>query len=139
MTLKKQKKKRTVKEMELSKEKNKFLEYYRHLPIQKFAAEAIGKSEDTICDWKNNDKNFANHLGIAKSEWVLEKVGKVKSAEWLLERIMSNYFKEKVGINSNISGEIEGKFSNEQINKIADRIIRKNEINNNILNPEKTD
>lgn len=127
------------KQQKLSKEKVKFLEYYRHLPIQKFAAEAIGKSEDTICDWKNNDKNFANHLGIAKSEWILEKVGNVKSAEWLLERIMSNYFREKVGINSNISGEITGKFSNEQINKIADRIIRRNAINGDILNPKKSD
>lgn len=127
------------KQQNLSKEKTKFLEYYRYLPIQKFAAEAIGKSEDTICDWKNNDKNFANHLGIAKSEWVLEKVGKVKSAEWLLERIMSNYFKEKVGINSNISGEIASKFSEEQINKIANRIIRRNEINSDTLNPEKSD
>lgn len=127
------------KQQNLSKEKIKFLEYYRHLPIQKFAAEAIGKSEDTICDWKNKDKNFANHLGIAKSEWVLEKVGKVKSAEWLLERIMSNYFKEKVGINSNISGEIISKFSKEQISKIAERITKRNEINNNIIDPEKSD
>ena len=32
--------------------KEKFLEYYKDLPLQKLAAESIGRSEDTITDWK---------------------------------------------------------------------------------------
>ncbi|EKD43527.1 MAG: hypothetical protein ACD_72C00242G0005 [uncultured bacterium] len=98
---------KTTKQQNLSKEKTKFLEYYRHLPIQKFAAEAIGRSEDTICDWKNKDPNFANHLGRAKSAWVLEKAEKVKSAEWLLERIVSEYFKEKIGVENPVNEKLE--------------------------------
>jgi len=37
---------------QLSKLKREFLKYYRSLPIQKLAAEFIGKHEDTITDWK---------------------------------------------------------------------------------------
>jgi len=80
---------------QLSKLKRKFIEYYAKLPIQKLAAEYIGKSEDTICDWKNNDKDFANQIASTKSAWALENVGKVKSTEWLLERVMHDHFGEK--------------------------------------------
>lgn len=72
--------------------KQKFLEYFAKLPIQKLAADYIGKSEDTICDWKNADPEFSNQIATAKSEWALDKVGKVRSKEWLLERIMKDHF-----------------------------------------------
>lgn len=80
---------------ELSKLKRKFIEYYVKLPIQKLAAEFIGKSEDTICDWKKKDKIFSDQVASAKSAWALENVGKVKSTEWLLERVMHDHFGEK--------------------------------------------
>lgn len=61
---------------QLSNLKRKFLEYYAKLPIQKLAAEFIEKSEDTICDWKNKDKNFANQIASAKSVLALKMLVK---------------------------------------------------------------
>lgn len=77
---------------QLYKTKKKFLEYYRTIPIQKRAAEYIGKDEDTITNWKKRDPVFSDQLGRAKSEWVLEKVSKIKNNRWLLERIIPEYF-----------------------------------------------
>lgn len=42
--------------------KDSFLEYYSKLPIQKLAAEFIGKDEDTITNWKKKDKKFSDQF-----------------------------------------------------------------------------
>lgn len=102
---------------QLSKLKRKFLGYYSKLPIQKLAAEFIGKSEDTICDWKNNDKDFANQIASAKSAWALEKVAKVKSVEWLLERVMHDHFGEKTGNGEEIK-------QRKELDKYMDRLAK---------------
>ncbi len=92
---------------ELSKFKLQFLNYYSKLPIQKLAAEFIGKDENTIIRWKKKDKKFADHLASTKSTWALEKVGKVKSNEWLLERILKEHFVEKKEVDSTTSIRLE--------------------------------
>lgn len=84
-----------------------FLEYYAKLPIQKLAAEFIGKDEDTIIRWKNKDRKFADRLASAKSAWALENASMVKSKEWLLERIMKEHFSEKKEVEIGASGKIE--------------------------------
>jgi len=98
-------KKKTNKQ--LSALKTKFIEYYSNLPIQKLAAEYIGKCEDTITDWKKKDKRFSDRLLKAKSEWALKTSGKVKSAEWLLERIMKEHFAQQVNVEHGVSEELE--------------------------------
>lgn len=72
--------------------KEKFLEYYRQLPIQKLAGASIGKDETTICRWKKVDADFANQIENAKAEWALEKVKRVRSNEWILERVIRDHF-----------------------------------------------
>ena len=99
-------KKSSKRTRQLSKLKREFLEYYAKLPIQKLAAEFIGKSEDTICDWKNNDKIFANQIASAKSAWALNNVGKVKSVEWLLERVMKDHFSQKTETEHGVNEEL---------------------------------
>lgn len=75
--------------------KLKFIEYFRKLPVQKLAGAHIGKHEDTITDWKKEDADFSDQLEEAKAQWALEKVAKVKSDEWLLERIMKDHFAQR--------------------------------------------
>lgn len=75
--------------------KAKYLDYYSKLPIQKLAADFIGKDEDTIIRWKKDDMSFADQVASAKSAWALEKASKVKSTEWLLERVLNEHFTEK--------------------------------------------
>lgn len=75
--------------------KEKYLEYYRELPIQKLAAGKIGRDEDTILRWKKEDTDFADQEQKAKSEWALLKTKQVKSKEWLLERVMKDHFSQR--------------------------------------------
>ena len=83
--------------------KEKFLEYYRQLPIQKLAAATIGKSEDTITDWKAQDSDFSCQIEDARAQWALDKVKKVPSKEWLLDRILNDHFgpRSKTDITTN--------------------------------------
>ena len=74
--------------------KTKFIEYYRQLPVQKLAADFIGKDETTISRWKKDDEEFANQIALSGSAWALENSKRVRSKEWLLERIMKPHFAE---------------------------------------------
>lgn len=84
--------------------KVKFLEYYRDLPIIRLASGYVGRDEDSIMRWRKQDKVFAEQMALARSEWALRKSKKVKSEEWLLERVMKDHFAPR----SEITGE-EGK------------------------------
>lgn len=75
--------------------KENFCIYYAELPIQRLAAKFIGKDENTITNWKKKDKKFSDRLGMLESEWALNNSRLIKSKEWLLERIMKEYFAEK--------------------------------------------
>lgn len=83
--------------------KEKFLEYFKQLPVQKLAAASIGKNEDTLIRWKNEDADFADQVEQAKAEWALSNIKRVKSREWLLERLMKDHFggKEVPGLQQN--------------------------------------
>lgn len=91
---------------QLSETKKKFLDYYSKLPIQKLAAEFIGKDQDTITNWKKTDPSFSDQLGRVKSEWALKRVGMVKS-EWLLERILREEFGKTTTNESDNNPELE--------------------------------
>lgn len=99
--------KKTKHSRELSKLKTQFLDYYRELPIQKLAARFIGVHENTITNWKKKDKKFCDQVGSAESQWALDTSRKVKSAEWLLERIMKDHFVEKKDLEIGSSEKLE--------------------------------
>jgi hypothetical protein len=75
--------------------KEKFLLYYRDLPIQKLACNHVGRSEDTIIRWKAEDEDFANQIDDAKAAWAMARSKRVKSQEWLLERVMKDHFAQR--------------------------------------------
>lgn len=75
--------------------KAKFLEYFREVPIQKFAAGHIGRCEETIINWKKEDLDFSNCIEDAKAEFVKRKLGKVRSQEWILERVFKGDFAQR--------------------------------------------
>jgi len=94
--------------MDKNKEKKEqFLAYYRDLPVQRLAAASIGKNEDTIIRWKNDDAEFADEIEIAAAQWAMKQVKGVRSREWLLERLMRGHFGQAMDVTS--KGEkIEG-------------------------------
>lgn len=75
--------------------KDKFLEYFRSLPIQKLAAGFAGVHENTVINWKEEDVEFCNQLELAKSQWAKDNASKVRSKEWLLERVMKDHFAQR--------------------------------------------
>jgi len=91
---------------ERAKLKIKFLEYYAELPIFKLAAESIGKDEDTILRWRKDDTVFAEQVQSARAEWAKRKSNKVKSNEWLLERVMHDHFKEVKEVDHGVTDEL---------------------------------
>lgn len=72
--------------------KEKFLEYYKELPNQRLAADYIGRDEDTIIAWKKDDSDFSEQVSLARAAWALTNTKRVRSKEWLLERIMKDHF-----------------------------------------------
>lgn len=93
--------------------KVKFLEYYRQLPVQKLAGFSIGRSEDTITDWKKSDPDFSDQVDSAKADWAMEKAKGVRSKEWLLERVIKDHFAPRQ--------ELTGKEGEKLVVELVDR------------------
>lgn len=74
--------------------KQEYISYYTDCPIQKYAAEYIGRDEDTIMLWRKKDKSFSDAIQRAKSEWVRKKLIATK-AEFALERLEKEIFSPK--------------------------------------------
>lgn len=77
----------------IAKLKDKFIEYFEDLPIQKYAAQYIGRDEQAICKWKNDDAEFANRIIEAESKF-LRKESLKTQAQWKLERLYQEAFPE---------------------------------------------
>lgn len=75
--------------------KEKFMEYFRKTPIQKFAAAYIGRDENTITLWKKEDQDFCDCIERAKADYVSEKLNRVRSNEWILERVFKGDFAQR--------------------------------------------
>lgn len=88
--------------------KEKFLEYFSTTPIQKFAAAHIGKSEDTIGRWKNEDEDFADCIEKLKAAYVAKKLNMVRSNEWILERVFKGDFAERKQLTDGDNNPIQG-------------------------------
>lgn len=80
---------------QIAESKAKFLEYFAEVPIQKYAAAYIGKSEDTIHDWKTKDSNFADQIEIAKANYLRKQLKGVRSKEWIIERLFKDHFAQR--------------------------------------------
>ncbi len=72
--------------------KEKYLIYYRKLPVQRLAAASIGRSEDTIIAWRKDDSDFSEQTEAARAEWAMANYVKVRDPQWLLERITRDSF-----------------------------------------------
>jgi hypothetical protein len=74
-----------------AKLKTKYIAYYEDVPVQKYAAMAIGRDEDTIIRWRKQDTKFAESIQRAKADWVRKRVLETKS-EFALERLEKSIF-----------------------------------------------
>lgn len=74
--------------------KDEYVKYFEDVPVQKYAAQYIGRDEDTIIRWKHTDTQFADRIKKAESKWVRRKLLKTK-AEFALERLQASIFKQQ--------------------------------------------
>lgn len=69
-----------------------FLEYFRKVPVKRYASHYIGKDEDTVRLWEKEDSVFSEQMMKAKAEYLLENMKIVKDKTWLLERLFRDEF-----------------------------------------------
>lgn len=60
----------------------------------KIVANAIGKSEDSLKKWRDDDDTFADSLEQARSRFLQKQIAKAKP-EFLLERLEPDIFKQR--------------------------------------------
>lgn len=95
--------------------KDRFVEYFREVPVQKYAAMYIGRTEQTIINWLRGDEGFFNRVEEARADWVKKQASKVK-AEFALERLEKEIWAERkeVEIKGDPRIEILNKYMKEE-------------------------
>lgn len=71
--------------------KEEYIQYYTDVPIQKYAAMAVNRDEDTIIRWRKDDTKFADAVQRARAEWIRKRMLGTK-AEFALERLEKEIF-----------------------------------------------
>lgn len=59
--------------------KERYIRYFEDLPVQKYAAESIGRNEDTVIRWCKEDPDFADAVKMARAESIAS-TSKAKSS-----------------------------------------------------------
>lgn len=81
-------------EADRQEQKTKFVDYFREVPVQKYAAMYVGVTEQTIINWLKEDVVFFNQVQEARADWVKKKANKVR-AEFALERLEKEIWSER--------------------------------------------
>lgn len=92
-----------MEKVSISKLKKDYVAYFKDVPVQKYAAMAIARDEDTIIRWRKDDPKFADAVQRAKASWIRKKVIATK-AEFALERLESEIFSQKSILQHESSG-----------------------------------
>lgn len=79
---------------EIARLKDEYIEYYKDLPVKRYAAGYIGKSEDTVARWLEEDTDFADRVTKAKSEWAKSRARKTMP-QFQLERLDKEIWAER--------------------------------------------
>ena len=90
----------------VAQKKRRFLEYYSRLPIIRLACDNVGIDPNTATNWQEKDKKFYEAIRLAKSQWADSNVHGVRNKEWLLERIMSEHFRQVSEIEHGTTNEL---------------------------------
>jgi hypothetical protein len=84
--------------------KRRYVEYYRTVPIQKYAAMYVGRTEQRIIEWRKDDEQFSNDVEAARADFVKGRMLSVK-AEFALERVERELFRDTKGIDVTSGGD----------------------------------
>lgn len=87
----------------ISRLKDEYVRFYGDLPVQKAAADFIGRDEDTIINWRKADPQFADDVKKAKSEWAKKNYRRV-SPDGLLSRLYPDLKPAKQELDTTVTG-----------------------------------
>lgn len=78
----------------MATEKVDFLKYFADVPIQKYAAMHIGRSDETITRWKRDDVEFVEQIKALRAEYLRKSVKKIRLGDpkWVIERMYKKDF-----------------------------------------------
>ena len=113
--------KETLKEKQ-ARLKDEFVSYFEHVPVQKYAAMYIGVTEQTIINWMKEDNDFLNRANQARAKWVKKQTIKSK-AEFALERLEADVFKERKELEVTIPKPILGGITRDDEDKGTDKSV----------------
>ena len=102
--------------------KDKMVDYYRKVPVLKYAAMKIGRDESTIHRWLKDDENFASRVTEARADWVSSKVEKSK-VEFALERMEKEVFNQNIDLTTKAKNYLHLYWEGLQVRKL--RMINK--------------
>jgi len=74
---------------EIAELKETYLRFFSEFPVQKAAADFIGRSPATIQDWQNNDPYFSAAVSRAKAEWAKKASRRVRP-----DNLLANLYDE---------------------------------------------
>lgn len=63
----------------------------------KLIARSVGRDEDTLAIWRNEDEDFSDRLEIARTEFIKKHMKKARP-DFLLERLEKEIFAQKVEV-----------------------------------------
>lgn len=74
---------------EITELKAMYLQFFSEFPVQKAAADFIGRSPDTIQIWQKDDAHFSVAVSRAKAEWAKKASRRVRP-----DNLLANLFDE---------------------------------------------
>ena len=83
-------------------QKEKVLEYLSRMPFYKWAAKFAMIDEDTLKNWRDEDKDFSDRCEVAKSE-AIQRLGGRATPDFMLKNADPSTFKDKKEME--VSGE----------------------------------
>jgi len=98
-----------------------YVAYFEDVPVQKYAAEAIAKSEDTIIRWRQQDPAFADAIQRAKAGWIRKRVLATK-AEFALERLEKSVFSQSSELRIDTGVDVKPGFITDNVRFIQDTL-----------------
>jgi hypothetical protein len=76
-------------QQEIADLKEQYLRFFGEFPVQKAAADFIGRSPATIQHWQNNDPNFSASVFRAKAEWAKKASRRIRP-----DNLLANLYDE---------------------------------------------
>lgn len=96
-----------------------YVRYFEDVPVQKYAAKYVGRTSETIMEWKASDPDFLYRVNQAESKFIKKKLLQTQ-ASFALERLFKDVFAERKEHTGADGESLNSGWSPEAIQKLKD-------------------